>query len=156
MFDLTDRPLHWITVEWPGLAPDETDVEGLSVPTKHKIEIRVELVDRAELKTMFPAIIGENPDAEPPSDFDLFKRVVRAWRKIVSGGQPVPFSDDNIRKLLSVPSFCPHFGAAYISAVGGAVEVREKNSPTPPSDGRAAEASTPKTIPSKPTVDASE
>lgn len=148
MFDLTERPLHWITVEWPGLSQDEADADGLSVPTKHMVELRVELVDREELKDLFPAIFAPDENRASLEEVVIFKRVVKAWRKIVSGGVPVKFSEPNIKKLLSVPMFAGAFTGAYVTAVAGMVETREKNSQTPPSSGRAAEAGQATTTPS--------
>lgn len=154
MFDLTDRPLHWITVKWPGLAQDEGGESLLSSPTEHEIELRVELVDRDVAKDLFPNVFDE--DRPQPEEVTVFKRTVKDWRKIVSGGRPVKFTEANIKRLLEVPMFGAAYVAAYIQALGGRVEIREKNSQGSPSNGRAADPEQTTKTPSQKTVDASE
>lgn len=153
MFDLTDRPLHWIVVKWPGLSQDDTDDRLTSQPVEHAIELRVEIVDRAEAKDLFPAVFDIG--LPQPEEIVVFKRVVKDWRKVVSKGVPVKMTEANIRKLLEVPMFGASFTAAYISALGGRVEIREKNSGGSPSNGQADDPELTTKTPSTKTVDAS-
>lgn len=136
MFDLTDRPLHWISVKWPGLAQDD-DANLTSQPTEHEVELRVELVDREEAKDLFPAVFDLD-DRQQPEEMVVFKRIVKDWRKVVARGAVVKMTEANIGKMLRVPMFGAAFTNAYIAALGGRVEVREKNSNGSPSNGRAA------------------
>lgn len=138
MFDLLDRPLHWIPVKWPALVPAKKDSE-LSVAGEVEIELRVEIVDVDEAKKLFPELFGVK-DAEGPDDFDIFKKVVREWRKIKSNGRAVPMTDDNIRLLLKTPCFASAFGRSYVAALAGQKEVRSGNSNASPSGGRGEAA----------------
>ncbi|MBA2718523.1 MAG: hypothetical protein H0U52_04640 [Chloroflexi bacterium] len=153
MFDLLDRPLHWITVKWPGLAQGENESE-LSQPAEHKVELRVELLDREEVQRYFPAAF-DLPD-DPPAELETFKRVVKEWRKVVSGGRAVPMNDENIAILLKAPMLGAAFTEAYLKAIGGRVEVREKNSQGSPSNGRADDQQAPTRTNSSETADASD
>src|SRR5215213_11233961 len=134
MFDLLDRPLHWIPVRWKSLLTS-TKKSGLSTAGEHEIELQVELVDRDEARKMFPVLFGDE-ETEPPEGFDVFKRVVKDWRKIKAGGKAVELSDENIRALLNVPCFEAGFAIAYVTALAGQAEVREGNSSGSPSGGR--------------------
>lgn len=134
-FDLLDRPLVWIPVTWPGLAP--SDVEGeVAKVVEHRVDIQVEILPRDELERMF----YPKGDAEPVDDFDAFKRIAQGWRKLVAHGRPVEFTDDNIRLLLNVSGFPTALQTHYLKACAGKVETREGNSDASPSDGRAGEA----------------
>jgi hypothetical protein len=153
MFDLLDKPLHWIPVRWDSLLPPEKEGE-LSRMGQHEIELRVEIVDRDEAKRLFPTLFGENGD-NAPSGFDVFKQVVHDWRKLSANGQAVPLTDDNIRKLLNVPCFEAGFGVAYVTALAGQSETRSGNSAASPSGGRKAGGKAAKT-PLKETASGSE
>jgi hypothetical protein len=134
MFDLLDRPLHWIPVKWAALVPAKK-CSDLSVQGHHEIELRVELIDREEATGMFPALFDK--DDEPVMDgFGVFKRVVKDWRKIKANGQAVPLTDENIKLLLNVPCFEAAFAVAYVTALAGQAEVREGNSSASPRGGR--------------------
>lgn len=153
MFDLLDRPLHWIPVKWKSLVAPEKESD-LSVEGEHEIELRVELVDREEAKAFFPGLFGEDT-ADAPEGFDVFKRVVKEWRKIKANGRSVPLNDDNIRLLLNVPCFEAAFAVAYVTALAGQAEVREGNSSASPSGGRG-DIEKAATTPSQETVSDSE
>jgi len=158
MFDLLDRPLHWIEVSWPALIAPE-DENQLSEPGKHSVELRVEIIDRDEAQFLFPALfpeddekraeleekfIGNEPyNGKRPDSLGTFKRVVKSWRKIKSNGRRVEMTDANINLLLSAPMFEASFATSYVLALGGRAEIREKNSPGSPSDGREAGESQP-------------
>lgn len=130
-FDLTDAPLLWVPVTWPMLKPGPDD--GIAIVEEARIDVLVEIVDRDELKAIFYAEDG----AEQMSDFDGFKRIVRDWRKVMDGNSPVPFTDENIEKILRVPSFPNALQTAYLKACNGSVAVREGNSESSPPVGRA-------------------
>lgn len=153
MFDILDRPLHWIPVKWPGLAQGDSE-DALSKPTEHEIELRVELVDREEIQTLFPALFGK--DTAPPTDMELFKRVVKGWRKIKANGRVPDFSDENIALLLKAPLFAPNFSTAYLDAMGGQTAIREGNSGGLPSGGQADAPNTATTTNSSGNADSSE
>lgn len=140
MFDLLDRPLHWIPVKWPSLKPSG-DGEGLSVSGENEVELKIEIVSREEAMRLFPAAFDMPVDEAPDPDRELntFKRLVVDWRKISSGGKRVEMSDEHIRALLSVPMFGPAFAQSYILALGGVSEIREGNSDASPRGGRAAD-----------------
>lgn len=130
-FDLLESPLLWIPVVWPTLIPGEND--GIAVVSESRIDVLVEVVDREELQRIFFPEEGE-PEI---SDLDGFKRIARDWRKLVAGTSPVPFTDENMKKLLAVPSFPSAMQTAYLKACNGKVEVREGNSEGSPPVGRA-------------------
>ncbi|MBA3668430.1 MAG: hypothetical protein H0W65_12050 [Sphingomonas sp.] len=153
MFDLLDRPLHWITIKWPGLRQGENESE-LSQPADHEVELRVELLDREEVKRFFPAAF-DLPDKDAPGELEIFKRVVKEWRKVVSNGRPVTMNDENMGLLLKAPMFGAAFTERYLSALGGRVEIREKNSQGSPSNGRADDPQTPTKTNSSGIADAS-
>lgn len=141
MFDLLDRPLHWITVKWPGLAQGE-DESALSQRTDHEVELRVELLDREEVKTFFPAAF-DLPDDGAPGELEIFKRVTKEWRKVVAKGRPVTMDDANMALLLKAPMFGAAFTESYLKAMGGRVEIREKNSQGSPGIGPAGDPQPP-------------
>jgi hypothetical protein len=145
MFDLLDRPLVWIPVTWPALLSGENE-NDLAQPGEHTVELRVELVDAEEAIALFPPLFPQrDQEAAAKADdnpqlwaFKTFKRVVKEWRKISAGGKASPpMNDKNIRLLLKAPMFIAGFASAYMTALGGRAEVREKNSVGSPSDGRA-------------------
>lgn len=148
MFDLLDRPLVWIPVTWPALLQPE-NASDLAQPGEHTVELRVELVDSEEVIKLFPAMFPSRDEAaalaadEDPQSwaFKAFKKVVKEWRGLSSGGKASPpMSDKNIRLILKAPLFIAGFASAYLKAMGGRTEVREKNSVGSLSDGRADEA----------------
>lgn len=133
-FDLLERPLHWITVEFPGLKPPEDERED-SIPTKHKVRLRVELVDRDEAVSFFPAIFGK--EEEPKlGESELFERIVKDW-DVKAGGRRAELNRENIEKLLKVPMFGAAFANAYVVALGGKVAIREEKLDGLPSGGQA-------------------
>lgn len=153
MFDLLDRPLHWIPVKWNALVAAKK-ASDLSVPGSHEIELRVELVDREEAIRMFPSIFGEGGEEQP--GLEVFKRAVKEWRKIKANGQVVPMTDENIKLLLGVPCFEAAFKVAYVTALAGQSEVREGNSSASPGGGRGVAEKAATTTPSSETANASE
>ena len=141
MFDLLDRPLHWLPFKWPGLAPDPENENALSKPVEHEIELRVELVTKDELVELFPRMFGDEDKPVLP-ELEIFKRIVKGWRKIKHGGRVPEFSDENISLLLQAPMFSASFATTYVAAVGGKVDIREGNSDGSPSGGRADDPKT--------------
>lgn len=134
MFDLLEKPLVWISVKFPGLA-QEAEGEGTATLVEHRIELCVEIVPRDEFRALF--LNNLEAKGEPAAEIDVFKRVVSGWRKIVADRKPVPFTDDNIVRLLNVPGFATAFGTAYLQAWQGQVETREGNSDSLPAGGQA-------------------
>lgn len=140
MFDLSDRPRAWIEIAWPAIKPGEED--GLAVEFEQKIELFVEILDRDEMKKLFPRLMGDDETPEP-SEIEVVMRLASDWRqsgskkKILDKGREVPFTRKNVEKLIKVPMFGPSFTAAYLAAVGGKVKLREGNSASSPSGGRA-------------------
>lgn len=153
MFDLSAKPCVWIPVYWPGLAASEEE-DGLARMIEHRIDVQVELLDREELKEWFLFDLDDNghiiddngnpkiKDGEPvlpPKDIDVFLHVVKNWRRVKSGDQTVPFSAEKAAIILGQPSFPTAFGTAYLKAVAGKIETREKNSEGSPPAGRAGD-----------------
>lgn len=156
MFDLLDKPLHWVTIKWPSLvAPEKQD--DLSEAGENEVELRVELLDRDEAGWRFPGLFGddfefENPppteyaDKDDPSKWgptptgvESFLRIVKDWRKIKAAGKTVEFNEKNARLLLQSAMFPAAFSIQYVLALGGRGQEREKNSDGSPSVGRADE-----------------
>ncbi len=141
MFDLLDRPLHWIPVKWPILKPpvEEGDI---STPGEAEVELQVEIVDRAEVMALFPNFFADDEvdkvKPDPERELEIFNRLVRDWRKIKSSGKVVEMNDANVKLLLSVPMFGAAFANAYLTAIGGSVAIREGNSDASGPDGREA------------------
>lgn len=164
MFDLLDRPLHWIPVKWPALIVPE-NADDVSTPGEYEIDLRVELLDRPEAIWRFHALFDPGPELlkeveeqfgdTPPDAFDTFKRVVQAWRKIKANGRKVEMTDENIKLLLKTPMFEAAFAVAYVMALGGQSKVREGNSSGLPSGGQEDSAKPATTI-SKETATVSE
>jgi hypothetical protein len=131
LFDLADRPRAWIEVSWPGLAPGDDD--GLAQEIEHKIELKVEIVDRPEFKRLFPRMIGDEVSPEV-DELDILMRLVSDWRqagskkKVLNKGKEVPFNRANCALLLRTPMFGNAFTTAYVGAVGGKAKLREGNS----------------------------
>lgn len=137
MFDVLDRPLLWITVRWPGLKPSGPDGTGVAEPVENEIEILVELKDADGVKIL------ADPDEEQAKTpkLEAFLLFVSDWRKIKSGGTPLPFSSENADLLIKrqLPFF-DAFRLAYVNAMLGRIETREGNSDASPQDGQAAGA----------------
>jgi len=135
-FDLTARPLLWIPVTWPGLKPGGEDGDGLAEMVEHTIELQVELVDATDA---VPLISPD--DDKPTTKLEAFMIFVKNWRKIGNAGSPAPFNSDNASLLLNrFPAFFDAFRMAYLNALVGKVEVREKNSDASPANGQAGAA----------------
>lgn len=154
MFDIADRPRAWIEVVWPGIAAREID--GRAIEVENKIELFCEIVDRPDLKRLFPRLLGDE-DAPLPDELDLFCELASDWRqaggsqrKVLNNGKEVPFNRKNAALLLEKPMFGPAFTAAYMAAVGGRVRLREGNSESSPSGGRAGEEQAATTTTSSP------
>jgi len=159
LFDILDRPLHWITVKWPGLSQQGGDENALSVPVEHEVELRVELVDRDEVQDIFPKMFrGEDATVMDPTvlakadeliaadpslardsaiEIAAFLRITKGWRKIKAGGRVPEFNVENVRLLLKVPMFGPAFTGAYVAALGGKAAIREGNLSDSPANGPA-------------------
>jgi len=141
VFDLLDRPLIFIPVEWPGLIANDA---GDAVPTTHSLEVQIELLDRAEFTEWMKE--GSTEADEELSQADkiarersTFRRVAKGWRKIKANGRVPEFSDENIERLLMFPGFNNAFGTAYIAAWSGKVATREGNSAGSPVNGPGGE-----------------
>lgn len=135
MFDVLDRPKVWIPIYWPGLAP--SDVEGeVAKVVEHRIDVLVELLDREPLIELFeldepgvnrPATAPRTAAQERQRERDVFTRLVSDWRRVFSGGKPVPFNPENVDKMLKINNFPTAFTTAYLQACGGKVETRAGN-----------------------------
>lgn len=148
MFDLSTKRQVWILVEWPGLVQEGG--EKLAVATTHEIEMLVELLDKeeaAQLSDRYKEVAPADPDNITPAEraqglameLAAIKEIASDWRKVLSGGQPVPFTDENIMRMIKVQGFSPAFNLAYRKAQAGMAETREKNSEGSPASGQAAE-----------------
>jgi len=137
MFDVLDRPLLWIPVRWPGLKPSGPDGLGVAEAVENEIEILVELKDADGVKLLTDP---DEEEAKTPK-IDAFMSFATDWRKIKSGGTPLPFSRENADLLIKrqLPFF-DAFRLAYINAMLGRVETREGNSDASPQDGPAGGA----------------
>lgn len=138
MFDFADKPLVWIPVRWRGL---KANGDNVAESSEHEIEMLVEIVDRATLRELFPTKGDESPeDVEVDLDdkeLKILQAIAHDWRGVRDGNSPVPFNEENIRRMLKVPMFGNGFEKCYIDAWTGRVELREKNSASSPSGGRA-------------------
>lgn len=154
MFDLSAvTAAVWIPVYFPALKPGDTE-EADAQMVEHRIDVQVELMDMNDVDRWFMFDLGEDgklmgrdgkvimdgdKPAEEPTDHARFMRVVRNWRKVTSKGASVPFTAENAAIILGVPTFPIAFGKAYLQAIAGKVETREKNSAGSPADGPAGD-----------------
>jgi len=151
-FDLLDKPLIYIPVKWPGLKADDN---GDAVAVEHTVDVQIELLDVDLLNEWLAASDKIAADADTAArrihDRETFKTVAKNWRGVSSNGKNVPFTDDNIDRMLQVPNFASGFGVAYRNAWSGQAELREGNSAGSPANGPAVEPSdaTPKDATSK-------
>lgn len=153
-FDVTAGRLVWIPVEWPGLA---SVGDELAKPVTNRVELQVELVDTVEFRRLFITPYNPdgtvNPHADPKPtperleewgnlrDIDRAVAIVRDWRKVKSGRVALPFSEDNLAKLVRVPGFSyALFQLDYPAAIAGMERTREGNSESSPADGAASDA----------------
>lgn len=142
MFDFADKAKIWIPVRWRGLKAGEGDV---AEEVENEIEVLVEIVDRDKLPWNDVSLaegINEAEGEEKESlllerEMMVFKAVSHAWRGVNDKGVPVPFTDDNIKRMLRLPMFGAGFETSYSLAWAGRVEHREKNSESSPDGGRA-------------------
>jgi hypothetical protein len=137
-YELLDRPLLWIPVAWAGLVAGEND--GIAQPVEHEIEVLVELVDKEQVRSVFGLAEDGRTVAEERDEFVVVKTLCSGWRRITYRGSTLPFTDDNLRRVVYLPNFMGAFTLAYMSAVGGRVATRLGNSEGSQSGGRADEA----------------
>lgn len=139
-FDLLDKPLIYIPVKWPGLKANDN---GDAVAVEHTVHVQVELLDVEPLNDWLAASDKIAADADAAArrthDRETFKTVAKNWRGVSSNGKSVPFTDDNIDRMLQVPNFANGFGVAYRNAWSGQAELREGNSAGSPANGPADE-----------------
>lgn len=136
MFDILDRPFLWIPVRWPSLRPGGANGEGVAEAVEIGIELQVELLDADAVKPLVDPEDGEQLDK-----VDAFLLVVKDWRRIVSGGQPLPFAKPAAQALIKKElPFFDAFRVAYVQACLGRVETRAGNSESSPGNGRAVKA----------------
>lgn len=139
MFDISEKRLAWIPVDFTMLKSDGDD---LAVPVTYTIELQVDLVDKDEFKKIW---VMPDPEDEPEAfveftkmgELGRFKMLVHNWRGVVSGGRSVPFTDENIERMIAVPMFTQGFNIAYPNAWSGRAETRAKNSEDSPANGAA-------------------
>lgn len=60
-------------------------------------------VDFARLSAGEIADIGLAVGTGKSDEFDGFKRLIKGWAGVEDGGVPLPFNDDNLRKVLGIP-----------------------------------------------------
>jgi hypothetical protein len=137
-FDLLNRPLVFIPVTWAGLGEAG---DGAAVEIEHSIDVQIELLDRDEFQAWLERSGEdvENPVERAAHELATFREVAKGWRKIKANGRTPEFNDENVARLLRFPGFVSAFGAAYLKAWRGKVEVREGNSGGSPANGLAGE-----------------
>jgi len=148
-FDLTAKRMVWIEVKFMGM---RSVGDQVAEPVEHKVRLHVELVDIPEFQRLFSAPVDRdgnpNPNAEPPAtperikewtemrDVDRAQALVTDWRGVKAGGQTVPFSAENLAKLMRVPNFSQaFFRSAYPMAYSALKETRQGNSEGSPAAG---------------------
>lgn len=138
MYDLTDRPLVFIPVDWPGLAVND---DGEAVEVANSVRLQVEILDRIEFDAWLHSEAPEGSSEEDKVAFEVarLRKVVKGWRDVKMSGRIADFEDKNIRILLLVPGFPEAFWKAYADAWTGKVKVREGNSVGSPVSGREGE-----------------
>ncbi len=149
-FDLSAKREAWITVRFNAVL-SEGDEDGEQV--EKQVRLKVDFVDKTEFSEL---LVGPGEDADEAEklafatrdDVDIVKRLVIGWA-VKDKGQPAPFTDDNLRRLLEWPNFSAAFITEYAKAWGGQVEVREKNSDGSPANGSAATTGSARTTPSQ-------
>lgn len=154
MFDVLDRPLLWIPMQWPSLKPGGPDGSGIAESVENEIEIRIEIKDTDAIKALV-----DPEDGQGAKKIDAFLDFVTDWRRVVSGGNPLPFNRETADLVIRTqPAFFDGFRVAYLNAIVGKVELREGNSDASRSDGPAGEAASETTANPKPseTANASE
>lgn len=151
MYTFLKEPIAWTDIEWSGL-----DEEGFE--QKNTIRAKIAFVPLSEmekillrelalLKLSAGIVLSEDEqaaaagDAERTSDFA--KRVMRDWSQILGPDKkPFPFTAENLELMVEhSPGFARGFWESYRAAWQGQGKIREKNSESSPSDGRADEAS---------------
>lgn len=128
-FELVDERLVWIKVRFAGFVSIGDEIGR---PVEHSIDMQVALVDRDVFNEHFHA-----PD--PEVDFEAWKRwkevpeidrmmlVARDWRGVKLNKQPVPFSPENLSRMMQVPNFVRGFNQCYGEAYVGLKETRTGN-----------------------------
>jgi hypothetical protein len=151
MYTFLKEPIAWADIEWSGL-----DEEGFE--QKNTIRAKIVFLPLSEMERMLLRELAtiklsvgitltdeEMAMVAEPAErtVDFAKRVVRDWSQILGPDKkPFPFTAENLEMMVEhSPGFASGFRESYRAAWQGQGKVREKNSPSSPSDGRAAEAS---------------
>src|SRR3954451_19224707 len=116
MFDLAEERLAWIPIKWRGLK--QANPDALAEPTEFQIEVLANILDQDELQEVFPVDYGEEATEEQKARFEAastlskveqVQRLVRDWRGVMLKGEPIPFTPENIAKILKLPNFSHGF-----------------------------------------------
>ena len=136
MFKLVKEPVAPWPVYWKGVSATGEIVDE---------SCTLLLVRLGE--TDFNALFNPDPSEKPPTNRELFDRLVRGWEGVVDADkQPLAMDEGNINLLLEVSGFSVAFVTAYYHYWAARPQVREKNSDMPSAGSTAtvepAEAAT--------------
>ena len=122
MFKLVKEPVAPWPVKWNGVSPAGEIVE-------HSMILHFVAIDRDEFNRLYNR---DADDAPALAEIDHVMRLARGWDDIFdAAGDPLPWSRENVARLLQVPNFSTAFDIAYLRFWTARPEVREKNSDTP-------------------------
>lgn len=130
MFKIVDKPRAWAPVSWGGLTEE-------GVRAEHYIELRFDLLTVDENWKLIQeagrlAAEATKNGVENVSlaalYAELLGRVAVDWRHVqAENGDPLPFSADNLARLMAVPGVFDACMDAYRSATLGQAEIRRGN-----------------------------
>lgn len=148
-FDLQTRRLVWIPVTFATMVSEGDELAKVAEKT---VELQVDLVDLDEFSRLFVSPLDRDGNPRPGTtperlaEWEAIDDTVRAiaitndWRKVRSGGRVIPYSEENMAKLMRVPNFASAlFHEAYPRAYAAIEDTRLGNSESSPDDGQASD-----------------
>jgi len=143
MFKLVDEQRAWWPVRWPGVAEDGAIVQNeielqfrlLDADQVAALEIEGIRVDQRVARLGMDAVGEDGSDRpEQPAAIvsgewaDFLLRFTVDWRKVAAAnGEPLPFSRDNLVRLVKVNGVFQAACQAFSVCVRGGAEIRKGN-----------------------------
>lgn len=113
MFTLTDNPTYWWPVEVP--MPSQSEA-GKTEPVRFDAQFRHLGLEETE---KLQGELGKTVT----TDAQLVMRICTSWREVRDGhGNDLPFTEENVRRLLNVPHSMDAIYAAFKASRQGAAE----------------------------------
>lgn len=116
---------------------DRDEMVGLFTEYFEGTEIALQVRAQQDAEAAIASVEGENVDEPEPkletivdvrkAESERFLKVVKRWKQVLEGGQPLDLTLENVMKMSRLPGFMTAFERAYLAACAGKVDLRAKN-----------------------------